>query len=355
MTIFVTGGAGFIGSNFVIDWLDQHDELIINIDRLTYAGNLNNLSSLEGNGSHVFVKGDIGDSALLKNLLSRYEPRAIVNFAAESHVDRSIHGPEDFMQTNIIGTYRLLECAKEYWQSLSADKQSAFRFLHVSTDEVYGSLPAEAPAFSERIVMSQTVRTVLARHPQIIWCAPTATPMDYQFLQPIVLTTMGLTNFLKNSYRSLFTTHSPKSLCQFMATVCRSVIGCMSVTIAAPFAQYLSEATVVRSTTLVDSTKKRTSRSFTRYATSLMSYVHWVQIARFPVTATSSPTSKTVQAMIVAMPSMHLRLNKELNWRPAETFETGIRKTVQWYLDNADWVEQVISGEYRQWVERQYA
>ena len=149
MTIFVTGGAGFIGSNFVIDWLADHDEEVINLDTLTYAGNLNNLASLDGNMKHIFVKGDIGDSVLLKELFSQYQPRAIVNFAAESHVDRSIHGPEAFMQTNIIGTFRLLDCEKDYWQSLSPQKRQGFRFLHVSTDEVYGSLSAEAPAFSE--------------------------------------------------------------------------------------------------------------------------------------------------------------------------------------------------------------
>ena len=149
MTIFVTGGAGFIGSNFVIDWLNQHDELIINIDKLTYAGNLNNLSSLESNQNHVFVAGDIGDATLVENLLARHKPRAVINFAAESHVDRSIRGPEEFVQTNIIGTFRLLECVKRYWQSLSIDEQNDFRFLHVSTDEVYGPSPPGAPAFSE--------------------------------------------------------------------------------------------------------------------------------------------------------------------------------------------------------------
>ena len=149
MTILVTGGAGFIGSNFVIDWLDQHDERVINVDKLTYAGNLNNLRVLEGCENHVFVKCDISNTTLLKNLLSRYKPRAIINFVAESHVDRSIDGPEDFIQTNIIGTYRLLECTREYWQSLPTDEQSAFRFLHVSTDEVYGSLDSDAPAFTE--------------------------------------------------------------------------------------------------------------------------------------------------------------------------------------------------------------
>ncbi|MGB2271184.1 MAG: dTDP-glucose 4,6-dehydratase, partial [Candidatus Micropelagos thuwalensis] len=149
MAILVTGGAGFIGSNFVVDWLADHEEMVISLDKLTYAGNLNNLVSLDGIDSHIFVKGDIGNASLITELLTKYKPRAIVNLAAESHVDRSIDGPEDFMQTNIIGTFRLLECAKDYWQSLPTEEKLIFRFLHVSTDEVYGSLGADEPAFTE--------------------------------------------------------------------------------------------------------------------------------------------------------------------------------------------------------------
>ena len=154
-TILVTGGAGFIGSNFVLDWLAQSDngasgsEPVINLDALTYAGNLENLTSLNGDPRHVFVKGDIGDFDLVSKLLAEHQPRAIVNFAAESHVDRSIHGPEDFIQTNIVGTFRLLEATRAYWNGLAGDEKAAFRFLHVSTDEVYGSLATDDPAFAE--------------------------------------------------------------------------------------------------------------------------------------------------------------------------------------------------------------
>ena len=150
MTILVTGGAGFIGANFVLDWLAQSDEPLINLDKLTYAGNLENLASLDGDARHIFVHGDIGDSALVAGLLSEHQPRAILNFAAESHVDRSIHGPEDFIETNIVGTFRLLEAVRAYWKGLEPEAQQAFRFLHVSTDEVYGSLGKDEPAFSER-------------------------------------------------------------------------------------------------------------------------------------------------------------------------------------------------------------
>ena len=150
MTILVTGGAGFIGGNFVLDWLAQSDEAVINLDKLTYAGNLETLASLKDHPGHIFVQGDIGDKALLDKLLVQYKPRAIINFAAESHVDRSIHGPEDFIQTNIVGTFYLLESARAYYNGLSDADKAAFRFLHVSTDEVYGSLAPDAPAFTEQ-------------------------------------------------------------------------------------------------------------------------------------------------------------------------------------------------------------
>jgi len=149
MTILVTGGAGFIGSNFVLDWLAQCDEPVLNLDLLTYAGNLENLSSFENDSKHIFVKGDIGDAKLVPELLQQYKPRAVINFAAESHVDRSIHGPEDFIQTNVVGTFHLLESVRTYWAGLDEKFQSAFRFLHVSTDEVYGTLAQKDPAFTE--------------------------------------------------------------------------------------------------------------------------------------------------------------------------------------------------------------
>ena len=149
MTILVTGGAGFIGSNFVLDWLAQSNETVINLDKLTYAGNLQNLASLGKDARHVFVQGDFGDAALVASLLTQHQPRAVVNFAAESHVDRSIHGPSDFIHTNIVGTFNLLECVRAYWGGLETDTKAAFRFLHVSTDEVYGSLSKTDPAFTE--------------------------------------------------------------------------------------------------------------------------------------------------------------------------------------------------------------
>ncbi|WP_303229838.1 dTDP-glucose 4,6-dehydratase, partial [Comamonas kerstersii] len=147
--ILVTGGAGFIGANFVLDWLAHHDEPVINVDKLTYAGNLENLASLQGDVRHIFVQADIGDSAVIGQLLAQHQPRAVMNFAAESHVDRSIHGPEDFIQTNVVGTFRLLEAVRAYWNGLEGEAKTSFRFLHVSTDEVYGTLSLTDPAFTE--------------------------------------------------------------------------------------------------------------------------------------------------------------------------------------------------------------
>src|SRR5574343_103241 len=148
MTILVTGGAGFIGGNFVLDWIAGCDEPVVNLDKLTYAGNLQTLASLQGHARHTFVQGDIGDRALVERLLAQHQPRAVINFAAESHVDRSIHGPGDFIETNIVGTYKLLESVRAYWNALPEAQKSAFRFLHVSTDEVYGSLSPTDPAFA---------------------------------------------------------------------------------------------------------------------------------------------------------------------------------------------------------------
>jgi len=199
--IVVTGGAGFIGSNFVLDWLCRSDDPVINLDKLTYAGNLENLASLQANTRHTFIRGDIGDANLVGSLLNEHKPHAIINFAAESHVDRSIHGPEDFIQTNIIGTFRLLEAVRSYWSGLNNEIKQRFRFLHVSTDEVYGSLAKGEPAFSETRRYGPTARTRQARPPAITWCAPTTTAMDYRCSPPTAPTTMAPTISRRSSSR----------------------------------------------------------------------------------------------------------------------------------------------------------
>ena len=200
MSLLVTGGAGFIGSNFMLDWLAQSDEPLINLDKLTYAGNIENLQSLNGDRRHVFVQGDIGDSALVNGLLAKHQPRAIINFAAESHVDRSIHGPEDFIQTNIVATFHLLEAVRAYWHKLQGDARQNFRFLHVSTDEVYGSQRTTPPS-PKPIATNPTARIRRVKPPVIIWCVPTTTPTACRCSPPTAPTTTARITSRKSSSR----------------------------------------------------------------------------------------------------------------------------------------------------------
>lgn len=199
--ILVTGVAGFIGSNFVLDWLAFNDEPVINLDALTYAGNLENLASLSADERHIFVQGNIGHTELVNSLLTKYQPRAVLNFAAESHVDRSIHGLEDFIQTNMVGTFKLLEEGRSYWQTLDSDAKQKFRFLYVSTDEVYGFWPQPNRHSPKNTNMSQTVLTQPVRRPVIIWCAPTITLMGCQSSPTIAPITMAPFTSQKNSSR----------------------------------------------------------------------------------------------------------------------------------------------------------
>lgn len=355
MTILVTGGAGFIGSNFVIDWLKQHDELIINIDKLTYAGNLNNLSSLERNENHVFVAGDIGDPALLENLFSRYKPKAVINFAAESHVDRSIHGPEEFMQTNIIGTFRLLECVKQYWQSLSIDEQSALRFLHVSTDEVYGSLPADAPAFSESnryepnspYSASKASSDHLVRAYHHTYGLPVLTTNcsnnygPYQF--PEKLIPLVIYNALAQKAIPIYGDGMQIRDWLYVSDHCSAIRAVLE----------RGECGEVYN---IGGLNEKANIEIVHILCDILDELH-------PLGAFNGISSyRDLITYVKDRPGHDRRyaidaakIENELNWRPAETFETGIRKTVEWYLNNADWVEQVISGEYRQWVKRQYS
>ena len=355
MTILVTGAAGFIGSNFVIDWLDHYDERVVNLDKLTYAGNLKNLSSLRDNEAHVFERGGIGDSALVKKLLTLYQPRAIVNFAAESHVDRSIDGPEDFMQTNILGTFRFLECAKEFWQSLSTNKQSAFRFLHVSTDEVYGSLQANAPAFSEMhryepnspYSASKASSDHLVRAYHHTYGLPVLTTNcsnnygPYQF--PEKLIPLVLHNALAQKPLPIYGDGLQIRDWLYVSDHCsaiRAVLDrgdCGEVYNIGGLNEKANIEIVHTLCDILDELRPVGADSDISSYRDLITYVK------------DRPGHDRRYAIDAA------KIEKELNWRPAETFETGIRKTVEWYLDNADWVEQVISGEYRQWIERQYA
>ena len=355
MTILVTGGAGFIGSNFVIDWLDQHDEQIINLDKLTYAGNLYNLNLLQVFDNHIFVKGDIGDTNLINNLLSKYQPRAIINFAAESHVDRSIYGPEDFIQTNIIGTFRLLECAKDYWQLLDINEKQSFRFLQVSTDEVYGSLKPNSPAFSETnryepnspYSASKASSDHLVRAYHHTYGLPVLTTNcsnnygPYQF--PEKLIPLFIHNALAKKPLPIYGDGLQIRDWLYVSDHCsaiRAVLDggdCGEVYNIGGLNEKANIEIVHTLCNILDELRPLGADSNISSYRDLITYVkdRPGHDRRYAIDAT--------------------KIEKELNWRPAETFETGIRKTVEWYLDNADWVEEVISGEYHKWVERQYA
>ena len=355
MTILVTGGAGFIGSNFVIEWLDQHDERVINVDKLTYAGNLNNLNVLEGCKNHVFVKGDIGDSQLLDNLLVRYQPRAVVNFAAETHVDRSIHRPEDFMQTNIIGTFRLLECAKNYWQSLPTTKQSEFRFLHVSTDEVFGSLDSDAPAFTETYryepnnpySASKASSDHLVRAYYQTYGLPLLTTNcsnnygPHQF--PEKLIPLVIHNALAHKALPIYGDGQQIRDWLYVGDHCsaiRAVLERGQCGEAYNMGGLNEKANIEIVHTLCDILNELRPIDTSSYISSYRDLITYVK---------DRPGHDRRYAIDPT------KIETELNWRPAQTFETGIRKTVEWYLNNADWVEEVISGEYRQSIERQDA
>ncbi len=354
MTILVTGGAGFIGSNFIIDWLSVHDETVINLDNLTYAGNLNNLSSLEGNKNHIFVKGDIGNSTLITRLLHTHRPRAVFNFAAESHVDRSIHEPETFMQTNIIGTFRLLECTREYWHALERDKKTEFRFLHVSTDEVYGSLQSDAPAFSEtnRYQPNSPYSASKAASDHLIRA------YHHTYGLPV------LTTNCSNNYGPY---QFPEKL---IPLIIHNALAHKSLPIYGDGLQirdwlYVSDHCSAIRTVLekgrngevynIGGLNERANIEIVHALCEILDELH-------PIITNSSISSYRELITYVEDRPGHDRryainaqkIETELGWRPTETFETGIRKTVEWYLKNNAWVEQVISGDYRQWIEKQY-
>lgn len=348
--ILVTGGAGFIGSNFVLDWLATSDEGVINLDKLTYAGNLENLVSLEGNQRHIFVQGDIGDRKLIARLINEHRPRAIVNFAAESHVDRSIHGPEDFIQTNIVGTFRLLEAAREYWLKLPDDEKTTFRFLHVSTDEVYGSLaPTDLPfAEANRYEPNSPYSASKAASDHLVraW--------HHTYGLPV------LTTNCSNNYGPF---HFPEKLIPLMianaiagkplpvygdgmqirdwlyvkdhCSAIRLVLAAGRVGDTYNIGGWNEKPNIEIVNTvcaLLDALRPDPAGSYSR----LISYVK------------DRPGHDRRYAIDAR------KLESELGWRPAETFETGIRKTVEWYLANGDWVARVQSGAYREWLEKNY-
>ncbi|KAB2928662.1 MAG: dTDP-glucose 4,6-dehydratase [Dechloromonas sp.] len=349
--ILVTGGAGFIGSNFVLDWLAQSDEPVVNLDALTYAGNLENLASLQGDQRHVFVQGDIGDFALVAGLLAKHRPRAIVNFAAESHVDRSIHGPEDFVQTNIVGSFRLLEATRAYWGCLDATEKAAFRFLHVSTDEVYGSLAKDDPPFSE------TNRY----EPNSPYSASKAAS---DHLVRAYHHTYGLPVLTTNCSNNYGPYHFPEKL---IPLVIHNALAGKPLPIYGDGQQvrdwlYVKDHCSAIRRVLAAGRPGETYNVGGWNEKPNLDVVH--TLCAILDELSPRPDGKPYREQITYVtdrPGHDRRyaidagkIERELGWKPAETFETGIRKTVRWYLDNQAWVANVTSGAYRDWVGKQY-
>ena len=349
--ILVTGGAGFIGANFVLDWLAQSDEAIINLDGLTYAGNLQSLASLGADKRHIFVQGDIGDSTLVGDLLAQNRPRSIINFAAESHVDRSIHGPEDFIQTNIVGTFRLLEAVRVYWGGLNSEAKQRFRFLHVSTDEVYGSLAKDEPAFSE-------TRRYEPNSPY------SASKAASDHLVRAYHHTYGLPVLTTNCSNNYGPYHFPEKLIPLMIINAlagkplpiygdgQQIRDWLYVKDHCGAIRLVLEAGRVGEVYNIGGCNEKPNIEIVHTVCALLDELrpridgksYREQIAY----VTDRPGHDRRYAIDAG------KIERELGWKPAETFETGIRKTVQWYLDNQGWVSNVQSGAYRTWVEKNY-
>jgi len=352
MTILVTGGAGFIGGNFVLDWLAQSDEKVVNLDKLTYAGNLDSLRSLDGDARHVFVHADIGDREKVEALLAEHQPRAIVNFAAESHVDRSIHGPGEFIQTNIVGTFNLLEAARAYWGGLGGDAKAAFRFLHVSTDEVYGSLEPHAPAFTEQhryepnspYSASKAASDHLVRAYHHTYGLPVLTTNcsnnygPYHF--PEKLIPLVIHNALSGKALPIYGDGQQIRDWLYVKDHCSAI-------------RRVLESGVLGETYNVGGWNEKANLDVVHTLCDILDELQPradAQSYKAQITFVKDRPGHDKRYAIDAS-----KLERELGWKPAETFETGIRKTVQWYLANQGWVENVTSGNYRNWVEKQYA
>ncbi len=352
MTILVTGGAGFIGGNFVLDWLAQFDEKVVNLDKLTYAGNLDSLRSLDGDPRHVFVHADIGDRERVATLLAEHQPRAILNFAAESHVDRSIHGPGEFIQTNIVGTFNLLEATRAYWDGLEGEDKAAFRFLHVSTDEVYGSLEPQAPAFTE--------------HHRYEPNSPySASKAASDHLVRAYHHTYGLPVLTTNCSNNYGPYHFPEKL---IPLVIHNALSGKALPIYGDGQQirdwlYVKDHCSAIRRVLEAGTLGETYNVGGWNEKANLDVVHTLCAILDELQPRADAQSYKTQITFVKDRPGHdkryaidaSKLERELGWKPAETFETGIRKTVQWYLANGDWVQNVTSGNYRNWVEKQYA
>ena len=351
MTLLVTGGAGFIGSNFIIDWLQNHDEKIINLDKLTYAGNIENLAHLKENERHLFFQGDVANRTLLENLLTTHTPRAIIHMAAESHVDRSIHNPEDFIHTNIIGTFNLLEAARGYWTKLTKSAQERFCFLQISTDEVYGSLELDESGFSETrryapsspYSASKASADHLARSyyhtyrlPVIIThCSNNYGP--YQFPEKLIPLTIH--HALDNKPLPIYGNGEQIRDWLYVKDHCRAIQTLLDKGVSGEVyniggsCEKTNLETVQTLCDILDEFRPRSDRQ---------SYREQIIFVK------DRPGHDRRYAI------NHTKIKQTFGWEPKETFSTGLHKTINWYLEHPHWVANIANGEYRHWIERQY-
>jgi len=349
--ILVTGGAGFIGGNFILDWLANGDEPVLNLDALTYAGNLETLATLAGDPRHVFERGDICDRALIDRLLSTWRPRAIVHFAAESHVDRSIHGPGEFIRTNVEGTFTLLEAARAYWSALDGEDKAAFRFHHVSTDEVYGSLAADAAPFTE----------THAYEPNSPYSASKAAS---DHLVRSWYHTYGLPVVTTNCSNNYGPYHFPEKLIPLMIV---NALAGKALPIYGDGQNvrdwlYVKDHCSAIREVLARGRLGETYNIGGWNEKPNLEIVHTVCALLDELRPDPAGSYRRLITYVKDRPGHDRRyaidarkIERELGWRPAETFDTGIRKTVEWYLANPDWVANVQSGAYREWVTANYA
>ncbi|MDK4724033.1 dTDP-glucose 4,6-dehydratase [Rhizobium sp. CNPSo 3968] len=351
MTILVSGGAGFIGGNFVLDWLERDGETVVNLDKLTYAGNLDTLKGLKGDDRHVFVHGDIGDRELVSDLLAMHRPRAVINFAAESHVDRSIHGPGDFIQTNIVGTFNLLEAVRGYWDGLPDGEKQGFRFLHVSTDEVYGTLAKDDAPFNELnryepnspYSASKAASDHLVRAWHHTYGLPVLTTNcsnnygPYHF--PEKLIPLVILNALSGKSLPIYGDGQQIRDWLYVRDHCSAI-------------RRVLEAGKLGETYNVGGWNEKPNLDVVQTICAILDELRpKADGSRYSdqITFVKDRPGHDRRYAIDAR-----KLERELGWKPAETFETGIRKTIAWYLENQDWVRNVTSGAYREWVGKQY-
>lgn len=350
-SILITGGAGFIGSNFILQWMQRYPTIIVNLDKLTYAGNLRNLQTVADNPGYAFVRGDIGDRILVRRLLDRHRPRALIHFAAESHVDRSILGPDDFLRTNVDGTFALLEETRAYWEALPQAAKTNFRFLHISTDEVYGSLEPNDPAFSETTPYA----------PNSPYAASKAASDHFVRAYHHTYGLPTLTTNCSNNYGRF---QFPEKLIPLIVLNARD---------GKPLPVY-GDGQNVRDWLYVDDhceaistvlAEGKPGQTYNIGGWNEQRNLHIVETICDLVDEIAGPRKTPRRDLITFVKDRPghdrryamdaTKIERELGWRPKETFASGIRKTVQWYLQNEEWVREVTSGSYREWIETQYS